>query len=150
MSDGTDSECIFCGEDRVVERHHIVPRRYNGSDGDENLVDVCPTCHAVLEKLYNRRFYDAVGATRPDEDGFIKGVRETIRVFNEADWDRPETLGARAAEKVRMSAIQSHYDYRANAASRAADELLPERFALCEACERVKEGETCGRCGTKP
>jgi len=58
MSDG----CYFCdGGADVLEQHHIVPRRHGGSDESENLVDLCPTCHQKLERLYDKRFYDEIG-----------------------------------------------------------------------------------------
>jgi len=58
--------CYFCNDDReeLLETHHIVPRRFGGSDADENLVDVCPACHRALESLYDKRFYDALGVEK--------------------------------------------------------------------------------------
>lgn len=53
-------ECYFCDESEALDRHHIVPRRHGGSDDEENLVTVCPTCHRKLETLYDSRFYDEV------------------------------------------------------------------------------------------
>ena len=52
--------CYLCGNPHkeLLETHHIVPSRFNGSDGPRNLVDVCPTCHRKLERLYNDRFYE--------------------------------------------------------------------------------------------
>lgn len=58
--------CHFCDETEALERHHIVPRRFGGSDADGNLVTVCPTCHRKLERLYNKRFYDALGVEKAD------------------------------------------------------------------------------------
>lgn len=55
------SECYFCPETERLEQHHIVPRRFGGSDNTENLVTVCPTCHSKLESLYNKRFYQQLG-----------------------------------------------------------------------------------------
>ena len=52
------SDCYFCGSEGPIETHHVVPRRLDGSDHSENLVDLCPTCHERLERLYNNRFYD--------------------------------------------------------------------------------------------
>lgn len=61
-------DCFICsrGNPDVLEAHHIVPRRYGGSDHDRNLVDVCPTCHQALETLYDERFYTAIGAEDRD------------------------------------------------------------------------------------
>lgn len=55
--------CYFClSEEReVLEEHHVVPRRFDGSDDDENVVRVCPTCHQKLERLYDKRFYSELG-----------------------------------------------------------------------------------------
>ena len=61
MSDQTNREsCYICGElvGHLLETHHIVPRRHGGSDNVENLVDLCPSCHQALEKIYDKRFYD--------------------------------------------------------------------------------------------
>jgi len=60
--------CYFClsEERQILEEHHIVPRRFDGSDDDENLVRLCPTCHEKLERLYDSRFYDELGVERPD------------------------------------------------------------------------------------
>lgn len=52
--------CYFCNEnnEHMLEEHHVVPRRFGGSDADENLVTVCASCHNGLESLYDSRFYD--------------------------------------------------------------------------------------------
>jgi len=52
--------CYFCSENNgdMLEEHHVVPRRFGGSDADENLVTVCASCHNGLESLYDSRFYD--------------------------------------------------------------------------------------------
>jgi len=69
-----NTSCYFCGEPSQLEQHHIVPRRFDGSDDDENLVRVCPTCHEKLESLYDKRFYDALGVEKPDSgDGEFVG-----------------------------------------------------------------------------
>jgi len=62
--------CYICdgGNADVLERHHIVPRRFGGSDSAENLVDLCPSCHEVLERLYDKRFYDVLGVSKEEKD----------------------------------------------------------------------------------
>jgi len=57
------SACLFCGETRkvVLETHHVVPRRYGGSDASENLITVCSNCHSVLESVYDDNFYGRLG-----------------------------------------------------------------------------------------
>ena len=57
-------DCYICGRGHpdILEAHHIVPRRYNGSDEDPNIVELCPSCHKALERLYDLRFWTKVGA----------------------------------------------------------------------------------------
>jgi len=61
--------CYFCGSEGPIQTHHIVPQRYNGGDHNENLVDLCPTCHERLERLYNKSFYQALDI---EKDDFVK------------------------------------------------------------------------------
>ena len=44
--------CHFCNSDDEIEMHHIFPARFDGSDGEENLVPLCHTCHMKVEDLY--------------------------------------------------------------------------------------------------
>jgi len=62
------SDCFFCGSEGPIETHHVVPRRFDGSDSSENLVDLCPTCHRRLESLYNARFYESLGVDYSPEE----------------------------------------------------------------------------------
>lgn len=65
----SNATCHFCGTPEPLDEHHIVPRRFGGSDDRENIVTVCPTCHRKLERLYDRRFYTELGVTSEDSDG---------------------------------------------------------------------------------
>jgi hypothetical protein len=61
--------CYFCHEQdtHILETHHVVPRRFGGTDSPENLVRVCPNCHSRLERLYDGRFYDELGVEAEDQ-----------------------------------------------------------------------------------
>jgi hypothetical protein len=62
------SGCYFCGGgEGVLESHHIVPNRFGGSYESHNRVDLCPTCHEKLERMYNKRFYDELGITKDEK-----------------------------------------------------------------------------------
>jgi hypothetical protein len=45
--------CALCGYDvpAILEVHHIVPLYLGGIDTEDNLTALCPTCHAVVERL---------------------------------------------------------------------------------------------------
>lgn len=57
-------DCYICsrGNPDILERHHIVPKQFGGSDAEANLVDLCPSCHRAIESLYDERFWGKVGA----------------------------------------------------------------------------------------
>lgn len=61
-------ECFICGDHRPnsIESHHVVPRRFGGSDAPENLVNLCSSCHSAIEKLYNDSFYERIGVEETD------------------------------------------------------------------------------------
>lgn len=69
--------CYICGNKNrdVLEQHHIVPRRFGGSDDDENLVQLCSNCHTSVERLYDKRFYEELGVekttTEPENDNGV-------------------------------------------------------------------------------
>lgn len=43
------------GESFYLHRHHKIPRRRGGSDEDDNLLYLCPSCHAIEEwKLWHK------------------------------------------------------------------------------------------------
>jgi len=62
--------CYFCGSEGPIETHHIIPQRHNGNDDECNLVDLCPTCHERLERLYNDEFFRVV-ADAEEADAII-------------------------------------------------------------------------------
>lgn len=57
-----DEGCLFCGTVDDIEKHHIVPRKFGGTDDNENLIRVCSECNKKIEQTWNRRFYEKIGA----------------------------------------------------------------------------------------
>jgi 5-methylcytosine-specific restriction endonuclease McrA len=58
--------CKFCSETDpdALESHHIIPRRFNGSDEDDNLVTLCASCHRKIESLYDKEFFHKLKKSR--------------------------------------------------------------------------------------
>lgn len=77
-NDAPEGACYICGPVNPVllEEHHIIPRRYGGPDGDDNLVALCPKCHDAIERIYDDQFFDALGvegeqsATQEEEEAY--------------------------------------------------------------------------------
>lgn len=45
------AECEACRSPAIrLERHHVVPQRAGGDDGDDNLVDLCLSCHDLVDR----------------------------------------------------------------------------------------------------
>lgn len=52
-----DNQCQLCQcDNKRLEVHHIIPRRYGGLDIEDNLVTVCRACHAKMEPPRNFRY----------------------------------------------------------------------------------------------
>lgn len=70
-----EEQCFICGEgnENVLERHHLIPRRYGGEDVSSNMVTLCANCHRAIERLYDDRFFLDLGVERtdPSEQGDI-------------------------------------------------------------------------------
>jgi hypothetical protein len=55
--------CEFCGwrapkllaEDAILSLHHVMPVYIGGSDDPDNLIILCPTCHALAHACEIRR-----------------------------------------------------------------------------------------------
>jgi hypothetical protein len=56
----SENKCQICGgaPPNSIQKHHLIPRRYGGSDADENMVALCANCHAAIEVLYGKQFWD--------------------------------------------------------------------------------------------
>ena len=44
-------KCIFCGTTDSIELHHVVQKRFQGSNDPSNLVPICSRCHRTLHFL---------------------------------------------------------------------------------------------------
>jgi predicted restriction endonuclease len=46
------NKCELCGYMLVVESHHILPKKQGGLHEIDNLMVLCPNCHALLTRRY--------------------------------------------------------------------------------------------------
>jgi len=69
MKTESDDNCRICGHvnSNDLETHHVVPRRYGGSNSPSNLVTLCGSCHNALENIYDDRFYARLNIQQPRE-----------------------------------------------------------------------------------
>jgi len=90
--ESAQDRCAFCSCDNqnVLERHHRVPSRFGGTDSDANLVTVCANCHSVLERIYNKDFWERAKSLTSDSDQTT--LNEDI--VNENAEDRSDSVGA--------------------------------------------------------
>lgn len=122
-----EKQCFICGERREnsLEQHHIVPKRFDGTDEDENIVTLCASCHAAIEKLYDRRFYEELGVEKrrgPDScqldnctavaDRPLDGPLGTLWVCSRHGKKCGTNLGLYAGQcsQKRTSVVRSFYD----------------------------------------
>jgi 5-methylcytosine-specific restriction endonuclease McrA len=43
--------CLFCGTIYNLEKHHIIQKRFGGSNDPKNIVLLCPNCHRMYHFL---------------------------------------------------------------------------------------------------
>lgn len=69
-NDTTATRCYICGHgnEQALEQHHLIPRRYGGSDTAENLVHLCGSCHNAIESLYDDSFYHRLSILLEERD----------------------------------------------------------------------------------
>lgn len=46
------NKCELCGYNMAVDTHHIVPKHQGGPHEVENLMVICPNCHALITRKY--------------------------------------------------------------------------------------------------
>ena len=52
------NQCAICNNNQFLEFHHIIPRAKGGSDDYDNLIVLCPCCHAKIHnKIFNPEKY---------------------------------------------------------------------------------------------
>jgi len=53
-------DCEICGQHypNAMHYHHLIPRRYGGSNSDDNLILLCANCHGAIEQIYDRSFWE--------------------------------------------------------------------------------------------
>ena len=49
-----EGQCCFCGSRNGLQLHHIIQKRFGGSDSKENLILICPECHRMYHQLTDR------------------------------------------------------------------------------------------------
>ena len=57
--------------------HHIIPRKYGGTDDKENIIYLCTTCHADIHALYNRFAIEEIYKTNRS---FFKDIVRTAQI----------------------------------------------------------------------
>ncbi len=48
-----ESPCPICGEDNTHEKHHIIPKQWNGPNTKENIIKLCRPCHLLVHLWYS-------------------------------------------------------------------------------------------------
>lgn len=46
------NKCELCGYGAAIDTHHIIPKKMGGSHEINNLIVLCPNCHALITRRY--------------------------------------------------------------------------------------------------
>jgi hypothetical protein len=137
VSEKYDGKCYVCGFSIhiALRVHHVVPASLGGTDEIENLVLLCPNCHALVHVLSSKRFIDKdlSGLLAPEYDEAAIGrmvklsqeiifarqrIRQNGNIWNEKNPNshRPYTL----EEAITSVAQQNKYSDRKRKQSQEA------------------------------
>jgi hypothetical protein len=134
-----ETECFICGAHRPnsIESHHVVPRRYGGSDAPENLVNLCSSCHSAIEKIYDDSFYDRleVEETEVSKNRSLDVVGTTIPAM--ATTDRSFPMHPVHINRERFGLEISFTQFMLHQTEELIPEQLPEADLLLQKLEDV-------------
>lgn len=62
------NKCMLCNSDKDLTLHHILPREQGGRSVQDNLINLCKTCHTKLHKnpqcFYDENLYKRIGVNK--------------------------------------------------------------------------------------
>jgi hypothetical protein len=129
------TKCFICGDpnENAIQTHHIVPNRHGGSDKDENLVDLCANCHQAIERVYDKRFYQALGVEQNEHleewANYLEDYAEEQRSICKSDhgWFPPtHPNGTIDSERMARWGIGEDLGYKAGMYDMAM--IMAEKF----------------------
>lgn len=83
--------CEICGESRIIDMCHIVPRRLRGSDGINNMLFLCPTHHRLFDTcMLSKEEWDKIDWGRKAKKSQIY-AEKVIKIPHEKFWEKVET-----------------------------------------------------------
>lgn len=82
--------CEICGENRVVDTCHIIPRRVQGSGRIDNILYLCPTHHRLFDTcMLSKEEWERVDWPRKARKSWIY-AEKVLRVAHGQFWDKVE------------------------------------------------------------
>lgn len=105
--------CFVCGYDNPngIEIHHIVPRRFGGTDHPENTVHLCASFHQAIEKIYDDSFYERLHIQSREDDIALLSSGEQIPEEESLDREIPEDWVDVVFEKTNGEVRRIHCGY---------------------------------------
>jgi len=104
--------CHFCQESNVLECHHIIPKRLGGSNDSKNILVLCPTCHAKIEKIYDDSFFERIcNLSQTSLQTRSMKIKEAYTQHSGNSWGRPQEYSK--DQKRRLVKLKNQrYSYR--------------------------------------
>jgi len=82
--------CEICGESRIIDMCHIIPKRLRGNDGINNILFLCPTHHRLFDTcMLSRDEWEKIDWGRKAKKSQIY-AQKVIKVPHEIFWKKIE------------------------------------------------------------
>jgi 5-methylcytosine-specific restriction endonuclease McrA len=69
------SKCELCGYSLAIDTHHIIPKQRGGLHKTDNLIVICPNCHALITRK------QIILKKRADIPKIRRRILKSLRVF---------------------------------------------------------------------
>lgn len=124
--------CPICWVNPATSPHHITPRAEGGTDDKKNIVDLCKSCHDIVEEIYDstgesysphlvatiRKLHDLHGvgqsgalSTSPRHDYYMKNRTSILARSKEWAIRNREHRNTYMREYNRRTGFRSWYDW---------------------------------------
>ena len=103
--------CEICGENRVVDTCHIIPRRVKGAQKVDNVLFLCPTHHRLFDTcMLSKEEWDRIDWTRKSRKSQVY-AEKVLKVAHGNFWEK---VGAGKYQKQTTWETGLHALYKAN------------------------------------
>ena len=104
-----NNNCANCGVTTNLQRHHIVPRKFGGTDRPTNIVTLCGKCHCKAHRFINDHWENA--KTGRKKSPAPQGYESALNDYFEQKIGRRELIERLGLKNNRITQLWWYKEY---------------------------------------